>query len=301
MTLPAGSAAARLVLWQQESAWDDQLQALRRGSYPLGPLALTSGDPFGFYRQKRNTAAHQAPRLPAPFALAELHPSWADPLGEKHNRNFLYSDPAYISGVRDYHPGDPLRQINWMATAKTLTLKSNTLEGSAAARVVLMLAAGGLEALDWPPDKKELAFELLVAAGASLAVSLAEAGVEVGLAGDCRPQPGLTPGFFLGPASGKSPAHLQSLLGTLATVEAAAGLKLPRFLQRQPLPARAHLVVLAPAWPASNPEEWLPLIQKNRVLWLLLEDDGVPEAAVYNCIFPGWQENEALKARLLML
>ena len=46
-------------------------------------------------------------------------------LGPLTARRRLVTDPMRRAGVRDYHPDDPFRTINWKATARTGSLKVN--------------------------------------------------------------------------------------------------------------------------------------------------------------------------------
>ncbi len=46
-------------------------------------------------------------------------------LGNVNARRFIHEDPFTFRGIRDYQFGDPMKSINWKATAKTMDFKVN--------------------------------------------------------------------------------------------------------------------------------------------------------------------------------
>lgn len=93
------------------------VQAARRGYYQIGPLLLQSGDFFGFSEQSFNFPPAYLTVYPRIIPLARLGLPARLPFGAIPSRQRLFADPARPVGVRDYRPGDPLRQINWKVSA----------------------------------------------------------------------------------------------------------------------------------------------------------------------------------------
>ena len=101
------------------------------------------------------------------------------PLVEEQAERSLAVDPTALRGVRPYRPGDPVRAVNWRATARTGELHTNEFDPSSLAAVRLLLDAGSLYR-SWEAVEPEL-MELLCVVAASLAAAFAEAGYAVGL------------------------------------------------------------------------------------------------------------------------
>ncbi|MEM9774543.1 MAG: DUF58 domain-containing protein, partial [Chloroflexota bacterium] len=105
------------------------VRAQRRGYYRVGPTQLRSGDMFGFVPE-------QASMLPADYLtvypritpIEKLGITSRLPFGAISSRQRLFEDPARPNGVRDYRPGDSMRQINWKVSAHTRNLVVKTLE-----------------------------------------------------------------------------------------------------------------------------------------------------------------------------
>lgn len=49
-------------------------------------------------------------------------------LGSVSTHRFLHEDPFSFRGVRDYQPGDPMKMVNWKASAKAMDLRVNVLD-----------------------------------------------------------------------------------------------------------------------------------------------------------------------------
>lgn len=60
-------------------------------------------------------------------------------MGSVATHRFLHEDPFSFRGIRDYQPGDPLKTVNWKATAKAMDLKVNVLDFTTEQKVELYL------------------------------------------------------------------------------------------------------------------------------------------------------------------
>ena len=63
-------------------------------------------------------------------------------LGEKESTRKLYEDPFVFASIRPYTLQDPMKSVNWKATAKTGSLMVNTYASCAAVRVKIFLDVG---------------------------------------------------------------------------------------------------------------------------------------------------------------
>lgn len=59
--------------------------------------------------------------------------------GEIQARRFIDPDPFAFRGIREYHPGDRLKTINFKATARTGALKTNLYDGTVSQEIWLVL------------------------------------------------------------------------------------------------------------------------------------------------------------------
>jgi len=103
----------------RERVWVVRSMCRERGRFRLGPLSLTTGDPFGLFQVTR-----QVPQTthivvyPMTFDL----PDFTLPLGPMPGGDALRRRTHYVTanaaGVRDYAPGDSFNRIHWRSTAR---------------------------------------------------------------------------------------------------------------------------------------------------------------------------------------
>jgi len=103
----------------------------RRGLYTLGPTRLRTGDPFGIYTltlQDRHSSTILVTPPQLPLSQLRITPGgWA---GDHQRRRSALVREISDAGVRNYFPGDSLRQIHWHASAHTDTLIVRQLEAA---------------------------------------------------------------------------------------------------------------------------------------------------------------------------
>jgi len=102
-----------------EYAWSVRTYCLERGRYRLGPITLTSSDPFGLFSVKR-VLSHTTNVViyPATFRLRSFPmPVGTLPGGDALRRR-THQITANASGIREYYPGDGFNRIHWPSTAR---------------------------------------------------------------------------------------------------------------------------------------------------------------------------------------
>jgi len=99
--------------------WRVNTLCARRGRFTLGPLTLTSGDPFGLFQmQRRLTPTSHLVVYPMAVDIDRFAlPIGILPGGEALRRR-THHVTANASGVRDYAPGDSFSRIHWKSTAR---------------------------------------------------------------------------------------------------------------------------------------------------------------------------------------
>ena len=120
--------------------WPLELRAVTRGYHRIGPARLRSGDLFGlFEREELAGAAETFIVYPRTYPLPDLGLASGRPFGEQRGGPRIFPDPVRVVGVRDYVAGDPLKQIDWNATARAGRLQSRLYEPSRDHAVVVAL------------------------------------------------------------------------------------------------------------------------------------------------------------------
>jgi uncharacterized protein (DUF58 family) len=149
----------------------------RRGRHGFGPVRLESGDPFG-YRQRFVNLAQRAELLvyPKTFALEPPEVVARLALGPARAGPLVMADPSRVVGSRQYQAGDPLRHIDWRATARYRSPLVRIFQPTATPKVAVVLDTR----LDDLAARWDL-FEFAVALAASVVLDLANRGVAVGL------------------------------------------------------------------------------------------------------------------------
>jgi uncharacterized protein (DUF58 family) len=129
-------------------------------------------------RKEDDTLAHLT-IYPRVFTLDELGLPSERPFGERRGGSRVFEDPLRIAGLREYRPGDPMRRIDWKATARTGDLTSRVYEPSATQQLYICLNIDTMEHAWEGYLKDEL--ERAVSVCASVAVWAAAARYAVGI------------------------------------------------------------------------------------------------------------------------
>jgi uncharacterized protein (DUF58 family) len=138
-----GHEASRVVVAldpRQERAWIVRTLCLRRGRFRLGPVTLSSGDPFGLFQVSR-----QVPQTAniVVYPVTVNLPDFTLPLGLLPGGDALRRRTHYVtanaSTVRDYEPGDSFNRIHWRSTARRDRLMVKEFELDPQADVWLFL------------------------------------------------------------------------------------------------------------------------------------------------------------------
>ena len=113
----------------RERVWVVRTVCRQRGRFRLGPLTLSSGDPFGLFQVTRPVP--QTTHIVVYPMTVDL-PDFTLPLGPMPGGDALRRRTHYVtanaSGVRDYSPGDSFNRIHWRSTARRDRLISKEFE-----------------------------------------------------------------------------------------------------------------------------------------------------------------------------
>ncbi len=153
-----------------------------RGWYVLRQASLTGGDLFGLMRRSKDVAGTSELYVyPAPIDPGESLESLKFQ-GDIAMRRWILPDPILVSGIRDYLPGDPLKDIHWRATARAGKLQVKVRDFTVTPKILILLNVQYSEIL-WgamEPDQQEF-IEQGVRIAAHLTSWAVESGMECGL------------------------------------------------------------------------------------------------------------------------
>jgi uncharacterized protein (DUF58 family) len=226
--------------------WELRSVCTRRGRFSLGPVWVTSGDPFGIFRASRKLADGTSivvyPKaVPLPGfgrVPGEL------PGGSLQGVRVQFTTPN-VSSVRDYRPGDAFNRIHWPTTARINRLMVREFELDPTADVWIILDLEGEAHTGSGMDSTE---EYAVTAAASLARHLLDQGRAVGLVSQTATLP-----------ADRGPRQAERILEVLALVRANSSLSLAALLSAETsrFARSSTLIVVTP----STTEGWARFCQ----------------------------------------
>src|SRR3990172_7313431 len=226
--------------WYERIIWPLEFDAPPRGYYRLGPSVISAGDLFGFFPVSREEEDHDAIIVyPRTYTMPELGLPAERPFGERKGREPIFEDPGRIAGLRDYRPGDPMRRIDWKASARTQSLQSRVYEPSSTLHLLVALNVHTL-AHSWEGYVPETLERLLSVAG-----SVARHGFEAGYATGLLPNGAYpTSDRPMRVPIGRRPEQLMRILEALAVIGPLTLVPLQTVLDReaQAFPFGATLV-----------------------------------------------------------
>jgi uncharacterized protein (DUF58 family) len=116
------------------------IQCLKRGIFEFGPVNISSGDPFGFFRNRVDLKPQERllvyPRI---VPLEELGIPSRHPFGDLRVRRHMFEDPVQVMTTRDYVSGDPMKNIHWKSSARLQKLQSRVFEHTTTMDMALFL------------------------------------------------------------------------------------------------------------------------------------------------------------------
>lgn len=229
--------------WYERIRWEYKIRGNRRGYFKIGPARMESGDLFGFFDShkpvERNDYILVYPKI---VPLPELGIPAVRPLGETRGGLRIFQDESRPSGLREYEMGDPLKIVDWKATAKMQSLQVRTFEPSSAFTVILVVLVETSERT-WE-GYSPVNLERVITSAASVASYATEQQYSVGMFSNGTPILADRP-MRLNPSS--NPDQLTIILEALATIRPLAiGPMAPQLEQNsRRFPLGSTLVVIA--------------------------------------------------------
>lgn len=215
-----------------------------RGEFWLEPV-IDLSDPFDLTSARR-TIEMPTPLLVMPRARGDAAETVARalPFGRPRAGARLFEDREHFAGVRDYEPGDPMRQVHWRASAHSGSLQTKRFEPTRSAEVMLAIDLSIGEPF-WLGVDEEAAEEA-IAWTATLALRAIEAGWRTGVVANTHLRRGRGP-LRVRPSS--AVGHEAALFAALARMPSQPTTDLSPILRElgRSLTRRSAVVVVARA------------------------------------------------------
>lgn len=178
----------------------------KRGFYSIGKMDLTTYSTMFKKRYSKEDLACNAKLYvyPKMVKVSDIVVTCERMLGTMQCAKHLYEDPFAFRSIREYTLTDPMKTINWKASAKSGNLMVNTFDSAIAEKVMIYLDVEDTGIL-----RQEELVEESIAVAASLARKLLSGGMEVGIAVNAIGIGGTVEKsyFRLEPQSGKFQLH----------------------------------------------------------------------------------------------
>jgi uncharacterized protein (DUF58 family) len=184
----------------------------------------------------------------------------------------VFEDPLRIAGLREFRPGDPLRRVDWKATARQGSLTSRVYDPAASRQIYLLVNIDTLSHA-WEGYLKE-DLERTVSTAASVAVWAAGRRHAIGLLANGS-FPDADRPIRLAPSS--SPDQVTRILEALAMVQPLTLNTLANTIRRESgrIPMGSTIVVVASLVPESLAGALLRLQDEGNSVFLLATSSRV--------------------------
>lgn len=183
-----------------------KMRCSKRGYYQIPKIQMNSYSYF-FHKQyieevKADVNFYVYPRR---VDVSQIVLGCEGMLGSLQCAKRIYEDPFAFQGIRQYTTTDPMKHVNWKASARTGQLMVNTFESTKTEQVMLFLDISDRGVLKQTP----LVEELISVAG-SLSQRLIKAGMEVGIrVNDTKPV------YFSPKATGAQQTMVEQMLAKI--------------------------------------------------------------------------------------
>ena len=172
---------ATSLLPYQKASWKYTMKCTARGYHRIGPVRLRSGDIFGFSSVEVHLKDLEHVLVyPRVVDLDQLIFPEQHPIGEAKGMRPLYQDQSRFLGLRDYLPTDPMKHIDWKASARRQILQTKVYDPVVSLKVLIAMNATTSEHA-WQGSNRAF-FERTVTAAASVATYCSNMGYSFGLA-----------------------------------------------------------------------------------------------------------------------
>ena len=248
------ASVAESLASRQTKRWRMRGVAGRRGVFRLGPADLTVGDPFGIFSAELHEPRQASVVVYPPISIMQdvTIPAGAM-VGTSRSSIRTHQVTSDAGGIREFQPGDPLKRIHWLSSARhnRLVVKEFDLEPTASLWIALDLHSD-VQAGRGDESTEEYAVKI----ASSLTYQLVRDNKSVGFIAMGRDQR-----FLIEPQKGLK--QLWRILEALAVVQARGWVPFAQFLSAS-APALGRGVSLVAVTPSADPSWVASLAQLSQ-------------------------------------
>ena len=165
-------------LFYQKIKRELPFRCLARGYYPVGSLNLVAHDLLMTTQFAINIDQNASLYVyPKPLWDDRLEVPFQKIMGTVRMRRLIHEDPYEFRGIREYQPTDPMRAVNWKASARAGELMVDVFHSTSSQEVLVLL-----DVEDSGVWKHHVLIETAIRLASSLVGRLASQGVPVRLA-----------------------------------------------------------------------------------------------------------------------
>ena len=251
-----------------QMTWEIEIYCARRGIYRIGQSVIKSGDFFGLYENEKNGAEKSINLVVYPqiYEFEKLSLESLKPFGDLRGKEVIFQDTSQLIGIRDYHFGDPMKHIDWKASARSMKLQSRVFAPSGSYALVIALDISTFSQ-SWKGSDPILV-ERAISVAASIAKWGEERGYDLGLISNDY----YARGRAIRVAVGRHPGRLSKILEALAAVNAFTGSSLADELNsvlKGGLPMGTTVVVIAALMSEDLADALLKLVNNRHQVYVL--------------------------------
>jgi len=262
----------------QKATWKYSMKCLERGYQRIGPVRLRTGDIFGFSSAETSYSDYDHILVyPRVLDLEGLLFPPEHPMGDIRGSKPIYHDTNRVVGQREYQPRDPLKHIDWKATARARRLQTKVFEPVVSMNMLIVMNGSSRE-YTWQGSNRRL-FERAVTVAASAADLAERRGYSYGVVSNAVAS---YTGKWINVPLGASSSQLSMVLEALAMAAPFVVAPLGEVLnaERDSLPAGTTVLLVTPYLGDSLVKEIAAIRGHGYPVIVLYAGDGVPERAL---------------------
>lgn len=155
------------------------IRASKRGTYLLREVKMAIGDAFGLNTRERDFEDYvELLVYPKVIDLKQLEFNTTSFQGDSIIKRWIYKDPLYIKGIREYNIEDRMKDVHWKSSLKMMRLMVKDYDYTAEMELMIILSVECGEPYYSSIDDK--AIERGIALAAALSRQSIKEGVSVG-------------------------------------------------------------------------------------------------------------------------
>jgi uncharacterized protein (DUF58 family) len=261
--------------WHERLVLRQRFTCAQRGNYVVGPTDVETGDPLGFFPEAvRFPETHSLVVYPRIAELDQAAVVSRFPYGSTSARPPALEDPARFAGIRDYRSGDPMRWVDWKASARRMKLQTRIFAPTTLNSVVVALNVQTMPYAWQGYDEDRL--EQVIGVAAALVRQSVVDRQPVGLAANASGAGIEEFQVFLPP--NRRPSQLEDVLAVLACLSPIPTLSFGRFLHRIAgnFPYGASLAVVTGFLDESMSDTLERLVERGHAVALFFVGPEVP-------------------------